>query len=164
MSTDGSVRGQFTGRHMWLVAIGFFGVIIAVNVTMAVLSYRSWTGLAVENSYVASQEFETKRLAHEAQRHAGWVASLTHAGGTVSLDVRDATGAAVALGDVTIEINRPVGGHDDQTVTLAAGSDGSYAAQVELAAGVWEITAIAPATPLGFFERRERITVAGSSP
>lgn len=47
--------------------------IIAVNVSMATLAFRSWTCLAVDNSYVASQEFEEKRLAHKAQR-GGWEA------------------------------------------------------------------------------------------
>ena len=40
--------------------LAFFGVIIAVNVVMATLASTSWTGLVVENSYVASQEFNRK--------------------------------------------------------------------------------------------------------
>ena len=62
---------EFTGKHMLLLAVGFFGVIISVNVLMAVLSATSWTGLVVQNSYVASQEFETRRVAHDAQQAAG---------------------------------------------------------------------------------------------
>ena len=72
MSTVQTKSNEFTGRHMWLLALSFFGVIITVNVVMATLAIRSWTGLAVDNSYVASQEFEEKRLAHEKQRAAGW--------------------------------------------------------------------------------------------
>ncbi len=49
---------EFTGRHMWLLAVSFFGVIISVNIVMAVSAARTWTGLVVENSYVASQEFQ----------------------------------------------------------------------------------------------------------
>jgi len=151
----------FTGFHMWVLAISFFGVIIAVNVTMATLAYRSWTGLAVDNSYVASQEFETKRLAHEAQRAAGWKATLTYQSGTARLDIVDAAQRPIDLGAVTIEINRPVGGHDDQTVDLARSSDGSYSASVTLARGVWEATVTADETPLGAFLLRERLRVDG---
>ena len=31
----------FTGFHMWMLALGFFGVIIAVNVTMATFAKPS---------------------------------------------------------------------------------------------------------------------------
>ena len=79
----------FTGFHMWMLALCFFGVIIAVNVTMATFAMRSWTGLVVDNSYVASQEFEEKRLAHEAQRAAGWDAVLTYRPGAARLVIVD---------------------------------------------------------------------------
>ena len=36
------------GRHMLLIILGFFGVVIGVNVTMATLASKSWTGLVVE--------------------------------------------------------------------------------------------------------------------
>ena len=50
----------FSGRHMLLTMLAFFGVIIGVNLTMAWFARSSWTGLVVENSYVASQEFNAK--------------------------------------------------------------------------------------------------------
>ena len=82
--------GTFTGRHMAILVISFFGVIISVNIGMAVISSVSWTGLVVDNSYIASQEFEEKRLAHEAQLAAGWQSSFSHADGTARLIVADA--------------------------------------------------------------------------
>jgi nitrogen fixation protein FixH len=149
----------FTGRHMWILAISFFGVIIAVNVGMATLAIRSWTGLVVENSYVASQQFEEKRLAHEAQRAAGWQASLTYLPGVARLTILDRARQPVELGEASLLFNRPVGGHDDQTVTLRRNADGSYEAAVELPQGLWEATVTAPETALGPFELRERIRV-----
>ena len=151
--------GEFTGRHMWMLTIGFFGVIIAVNVGLAVVSSTSWTGLVVENSYVASQEFEGKRLDHEAQAAAGWDAKFTYADGVTSLTVEDATGARVDLGAVTLDINRPVGGHEDQHIALLRTYSGQYSAPAELAAGIWEVHVIAPATSKGFFELNERFRV-----
>ena len=52
-------QGEFTGRHMAIIMVAFFGVIIAVNLTMATLASRSWTGLVVKNSYVESQKFNS---------------------------------------------------------------------------------------------------------
>lgn len=150
---------EFTGLHMLLLAIAFFGIIIGVNATMAVVAVKSWTGLVVENSYVASQEFEEKRLAHEAQRRAGWTPELAYTSGIISLRVTDAATHAVDLAEVSVLINRPVGGHDDLALALRRGSDGIYRADAVLPPGIWEVTAVAPATALGFFEVRERIRV-----
>jgi nitrogen fixation protein FixH len=148
---------------MWLLLIGFFGVVIGVNITMAVISSMSWTGLVVENSYVASQEFEGKRIAHEAQQAAGWQASFTYSPGVAQLIIKDGAGKPVELGPVTVQLNRPVGGHDDQNVTLGRSEDGGYRAVVNLAPGVWdaEVTATSATGP---FELHERFKVEGSAP
>jgi nitrogen fixation protein FixH len=149
----------FTGLHMWILSISFFGVIIAVNIGMATMAMRSWTGLVVDNSYVASQEFEEKRLAHNAQLAAGWRATLTYLPGAARLVIVDGAKAPVDLGDVLLKINRPVGGHDDQTLQLKRNGDGAYEAQVDLQQGVWEATVNAAETALGPFELRERVRV-----
>lgn len=149
----------FTGRHMWFVIGGFFGVVIAVNVGMAVVASTSWTGLVVQNSYVASQEFEDLRIAHEAQQAAGWQATFSHDPGIARLAIVDGAGRPVDLGTVTLKVNRPVGGHDDQTLTLEPARDGSYEGTLVLEAGVWDALVEAPDTPEGPFELRQRFTV-----
>ena len=151
----------FTGRHMWLLVIGFFGVIIAVNVGMAVVASTSWTGLVVTNSYVASQEFEEKRIAHQAQQAAGWQATFSYSPGLAKLVVTDGAGKPLDLGPVTLKVSRPVGGHDDQTVLLERAPGGGYAATLQLAAGVWDVLVVADETSKGPFELHERFSVQG---
>ena len=155
-TSNAAEPGTFTGRHMLFVMFAFFGTIIAVNITMAVFSATSWTGLVVTNSYVASQEFETKRLAHLQQQAAGWEPSFVFAGGVATLTIRDGAGAPVDLGKVTVKLNRPVGGHDDQQLELTRGPDGSYAVAATLGTGVWDAWVEAPETALGPFELHER--------
>lgn len=60
MSANTQKSRAFTGRHMLATILTFFGVVIAVNLTMATLASTSWTGLVVENTYVASQQFNRK--------------------------------------------------------------------------------------------------------
>jgi nitrogen fixation protein FixH len=144
---------------MVILTISFFGVIIAVNVGMATLAMRSWTGLVVDNSYIASQQFEEKRLAHESQQAAGWQATLSYLPGAARLVIVDGQRGPVELGDVLLKLNRPVGGHDDQAVNLERKEDGSYEAQIDLPTGLWEATVTAAQTVLGPFELRERIRV-----
>lgn len=151
---------RFTGWHMWAVIIAFFGVIIGVNVWLVVVSQTSWTGMVVTDPYIAGQLFEANRKAHDAQIAAGWTSNLDYHDGLLNLVVVDRSGNPVNLGEVSVRINRPVGGHDDTAVTLEPSSEG-YQIALALKDGPWEATASAPATPLGPFEIAHRFTVSG---
>ena len=48
---------RITGRTMTAILCAFFGVVIAVNILMATIATRTFGGVVVENSYVASQEY-----------------------------------------------------------------------------------------------------------
>lgn len=133
----------FTGLHMLALAGLFFGTVITVNVGMAVASIRTWTGLTVENSYVASQQFDDHLNALRHQQSLGWAPDLAFDGASARLTLRDAAGAPVALRTVVLTVNRPVGAADDQTLALEQGRDGVYAAPLSLAPGVWDIAATA---------------------
>ena len=65
---------EFTlkGRHVAMMFGVGFGVIIAVNIALAVSAVRTFPGLETKNSYVTSQSFEADRAAQEA---LGWDAS-----------------------------------------------------------------------------------------
>lgn len=148
---------EFTGKHMLLVICAFFGVIISVNVFMAVSSARTWTGLVVNNSYVASQEFQVKADAAHAQNAAGWTMDMRYEDGDLVVWLLDPTGP-LELNEVSAFVRRPVGGHDDVTVPLARVGD-TYRGPVALASGVWDVTVTTGDTELGAIQRETRIDV-----
>mgnify|MGYP001760938923 FL=1 len=55
-----------TGKHVLAITLVAFGVIIGVNVLMAVKAVGTFPGLEVANSYVASQDFDRERAAQAA--------------------------------------------------------------------------------------------------
>lgn len=63
---------RFTGWHMLAILIAFFGTVIAVNFVMAWYAARTFGGTVVDNSYVASQEFNHWLAEARAQRRLGW--------------------------------------------------------------------------------------------
>ncbi|WP_421927660.1 FixH family protein [Neoaquamicrobium sediminum] len=136
-TNDSRTRGGFTGLHMLAIMIAFFGVIIAVNVTMAVTASTSWTGLVVKNTYVASQEFNRKAQEGRAQAALGWAATLAVSDGTVRFTLADADGVMKPMQGGTATFRRPVGDVEDTVVTLAAQPDGSINGPVALAEGAW---------------------------
>ena len=67
---------RFTGRHMAMIMVGFFGVVVAVNITMARLASSTFGGTVVDNSYVASQKFNGWLASARSQQQLGWTTPL----------------------------------------------------------------------------------------
>lgn len=70
--TDQSKRKPFTGWHMTAILVAFFGVVMAVNFTMAKLASSSFGGTVVDNSYVASQHYNEWLRRAADQERLGW--------------------------------------------------------------------------------------------
>ena len=63
---------RFTGWHFTAIIAAFFGVVVAVNLTMAVFATRTFGGVVVENSYVASQKYNGWLEAAKRQQKLAW--------------------------------------------------------------------------------------------
>lgn len=137
MSTETHSGREFTGRHMFLLLIAFFGVIIAVNLTMAYFANSTWTGLVVKNSYVASQEFNAKAARAEAQIARGWTYALDVSGGRVSFSLSSPSGAPIGARAVQVTFKRPVSDREDVTISLVRTTNGRWEAPHALAPGAW---------------------------
>ncbi|WFP65014.1 FixH family protein [Mesorhizobium sp. WSM4904] len=165
MSTDTRKPREFTGRHMLISILAFFGVVIGVNVTMATLAQKSWTGLVVENTYVASQQFNEEAKKGRAQAALGWTGKLTIASGEVRYGLFDSQGKPVPLHGVRMLFRHPAYEAEDEALTLAAASDDSPANTREFAArhapkdGVWIVEIDADAGLTSPFRDVRRIMV-----
>ncbi len=129
---------RFTGWHMTAIMVAFFAVIIAVNLTLAWFATASWSGLVVQNSYVASQNFNATTAAKRREAALGWQGTISHDSRSFSLHLRDATGRPVFAGEVTAVIGRPANAAEDFTVDLTAAGNGTYSAPAALAPGIWQ--------------------------
>jgi nitrogen fixation protein FixH len=128
---------EFTGTHMLMVLCAFFGVTIAVNLTLAWFANASWTGLVVANSYVASQQFNKGLDAARREQERGWQAAFDLAGGRLAVDLKDKAGAPLTGLDVSVTFARPAHEGEDHAVTLVSLGDGRYEAAAPLAPGLW---------------------------
>ena len=97
----------FTGRHMAAVLIAFFGVVIAVNVLMARLAISTFGGVVVENSYVASQQFNRWLDEAQAEHDLGWRADIGHASdGTITVVLHGVPAGAAVQGEAWHPLGR----------------------------------------------------------
>lgn len=125
---------QFTGWHMATILVAFFGVIIAVNFTMARFASSTFGGIVVENSYVASQKFNGWLDAAKAQEALGWDAVTTwRPDGRLALAVIGAPADA----KVTGMARHPLGRVADVPIEFADIGDGRFLSRQALPEGRW---------------------------
>ena len=110
MAGPEAASGRFTGRHMALVMCGFFGVVVAVNGLLANLAVATFSGVVVENAYVASQGFNRMLGAARADAALGWTLDLARGpDGAVRFTLGDAAGAPISGARVLARADHPLG-------------------------------------------------------
>lgn len=127
----------FTGKHMIMVMVAFFGVIIGVNLLMAYYANSTWSGLVVPNSYVASQEFNKTVSDVKEQDARGWKDKLAASAGQITFRMNEANGVPVTLSSVKMVFRRPVTDTADMNIDLAVGPNSVWSASHALDDGVW---------------------------
>jgi nitrogen fixation protein FixH len=132
---------------MWAAMLGFFGMIIAVNFTMAWFASSTFGGTVVDNSYVASQKYNDWLAAARAQRALGW-----------SVDIRldDARHVEIAAPLPTASISgiatHPLGRQPERALAFRQTGAGQYRSTAPLPPGRYllRITVSAEGKTAGF--------------
>ena len=103
---------EIKGQHVLAFMVGAFGLIITVNVLMAYKAVSTFPGLEVENSYVASQEFDSER---KAQLALGWTLTPTYDQKLKELELAftDADGNPVKVASLEVQVRRRTAAADD---------------------------------------------------
>lgn len=132
----------FTGRHITMILIAFFGVVIVVNFTMARIASSTFGGTVVDNSYVASQHYNEWLKRADAQDRLGWDESVDiDASRHVLLTVRK-DGQPLAGLRVLATVNHPVGRTAPATLRFEAAAGGALRSVEPLAVGRWRLDLI----------------------
>ena len=127
----------FTGRHMTAILVAFFGVVIAVNAYMARVAIQTFGGTVVDNSYVASQEFNGWLAKARRQKALGWQTVL-------SIDPDRRPELSVTKNGVSLEAavvsgvaRHPLGRALDVPLTFRRIAPGQFRSMQPLPAGRW---------------------------
>ena len=106
---------RFTGWHMTALLVGFFAIVIAVNFGMAWTATRGFGGVVVENSYVASQDYNRWIDEQHREDALGWNAKVSR-DDEGRLFIRTTGVPADAV--IVAHLRRPLGPPEDRTVAL----------------------------------------------
>ncbi len=127
---------RFTGKHMAAIFVAGFGVVIAVNFVMASYAVGSFHGTVVDNSYVASQNYNDWLKQAAASKALGWQA-VPHrrADGRVVLE----TLAVPVDATITATAERPLGQRKDTLLTFTEQGKGRWVSNEVVAPGRWQM-------------------------
>ncbi|PKB25516.1 nitrogen fixation protein FixH [Novosphingobium kunmingense] len=127
---------RFNGRHMALILVGGFGLVIAVNLSAAVVAKRTFGGIVVENSYAASQDFNRWLNEAKSERALGWNAQVSRRpDGRLALALGKVPAGAV----ITAEARHPLGRAPDRVLTFAPDGPNGAVSREMLPAGRWTL-------------------------
>lgn len=129
---------KFTGWHMLTAMIAFFGVVIAVNAIMAVQASRTFGGTVVDNSYVASQEFNRWLAQAKVQNDLGWHLAASSQDGHAVLTTT-ADGTPLEPTRVVAYAEHPLGRLQDIRLEFRETAPGQFVAAAPLPAGRWRL-------------------------
>lgn len=157
--TNRSERGgrPLTGRKVLFIAIGAFAVILTANMTLAVRAVQSFPGLEVDNSFVASQNFN-EELA--AQLALGWDVRAAVEDGVLTIAFTDDAGQPVDVASMQAVVGRATHVQDDFAPEFAY-SRGRFTAPVDIRPGNWNIRLVAHAPDGTEFRQRVVLHVTG---
>lgn len=126
---------EIKGWHVFAGFAAAFTIIIGVNLTLAFNAVRTFPGLEVKNSYIASQSFDADRAAQTA---LGWDVSAYVQDGTLVLSILDANGAPVTPQITRATFGRATTVADDQAPDFRF--DGkAHVAKIDAGQGNWNL-------------------------
>ena len=145
---------EIKGWHVFAGFCAVFGIIIAVNLTLAYKAVATFPGLEVKNSYVASQTFDVERVAQTA---LGWDVSAVLEGHVLSLIILK-DGAPIAPKIESATFGRATNIAFDETPAFMFDGD-ALRSKVVAGKGNWNLRLKARAEDGTLFQQRIIVTV-----
>lgn len=135
---------RITGKHVLFTLIGFFLVILTVNIIFINFAVKTFPGEKEEKSYLQGLNFNDRLSARAEQQALGWIAAIDEASlndNTLDLELVITNEAETPLSGLTVTavLSRPASGSEDRPFEFTPLGNGVYRASVPAAAGVWDL-------------------------
>lgn len=150
-----------SGRDVLGLLLGFFGLVLVVNVYFIYSALATNTGVVAVEPYRKGLAYNERIAASERQDRLGWRADAAVApDGHVTVTMRDAVGKPVDGRRVLVAIGRPATERFDRKLALNETGPGNYSVLTDpLAAGAWiaEVAVYEASDPDPVFRIRRRL-------
>lgn len=152
MTAQTGKQKELTGRHVLLMVVGFFVVIIAVNAYFITAAVTSFSGEDVKGSYRQGLEYNETIAARNIQNTLGWKVSANiledftgDANGPkyIIILAKDKDGRVLEGLSFNSVLRHPTDLKQDRAFTLRPLGNGKYKASLEGLSGSWQLRATA---------------------
>lgn len=151
------------GSHVLAIALGFLAVVVAANAIFITLAVKTFPGQVVEKPYERGVHYNDELAAKERQAALGWKADIRRIAWTserTEIVIRFSAASGDPLHGLKVAglLARPVGEQEPASLMFAPSGDGEYVAIVDgLAAGAWDLSAVATASSGEEFVLKKRL-------
>jgi nitrogen fixation protein FixH len=149
---------RVTGWHVLAGVVAFFAVVIAVDVSFAVVAYRTHPGQVSVTPYEDGLVYNRHLAQMQAQEDLGWQAAAKAAPGVLVLEFVDRAGRPVVGLSVTAKLERPATEAGRITPRFQDVGLGRYEADLGTIEGAWDVTAEARDAAGHLFVAERRLT------
>ena len=145
MTTAANVARPITGRFVLITIVGFFSVVIGVNVLMMRLAISTLPGTEVDSAYGASLAYQKEINAAHEQNARGWkidahVERQMDGNATMTLRASDAAGVPLTGLAFSGLLERPTDRRADRPLQVVERGGGSYRGTAQdVAPGQWDL-------------------------
>lgn len=135
---------KIEGKHVLFMLLGFFGVMITVNMVFVYFALTSFSGLSFEDAYKRGAAYNKEISTAQEQAARGWNSDIVFEAlgdkrGAILLKLVDKNGAKITGVEVTAILRRPVGPytpHSQQMVMAPGGLETEITFEHE---GQWDL-------------------------
>lgn len=131
---NGGKTWTFTGRHMLIGIVTFFGIVFAVNAYMITVALSTHTGVVANEPYRKGLKYNERIAAGVRQDALEWTDDIAFADGgkTLVFTLADKTKTPVTGLRVEAVLGRPATVREDEKLTLVETGPGHYEAKTAL--------------------------------
>lgn len=149
---------RLTGWHFLAIIVGFFLVVIAVDVSFAVVAYRTHPGEVSVTPYEDGLVYDREIRQMHVQQALGWQAGAAALPGQVVVEMRDRAGTPIRGLAMDGKLERPATETGRLTPRFVETAPGVYAGRVAAAPGAWDLSAEARDDKGHVFKLERRLT------
>jgi nitrogen fixation protein FixH len=160
----GAGRKEVTGRTVFICLVAFFAIVAAANGVMMVAAITTFGGVETGSSYQAGLVFAREASAVQAQGRLGWqvaVRAPSSDGATAAVEIAARDGANEPLKGLAVSgrLSHPMDKRADRVLAWREIAPGIFRAEVERAAGQWDLVIELTQDGAPKFRSRNRLTL-----
>lgn len=136
---------ELTGKHVLVMLLVFFGIIISVSIVFTTSAVKSFRGEDVKQSYRQGVDYNQTLNARAAQGELGWQAAINVTGTEQDrmfvVQVTGREGQALRDIDITGRLRHPADSTLDRPLAFISSDDGIARADLSGLYGQWTVHA-----------------------